>query len=112
MKAGTCFDHGDGLDEVEDLLDINEEDMVREDFALINWEDSKTEEALPEVIEKVLTAEADCQVAVIDRGCTSDLSGKDWWRKFKAGMSAKDQAKPRWYPRKGPRPTSLETGRQ
>jgi hypothetical protein len=41
----------------------------------------------------VLKAEADCQEAVIDTGCTSDLSGKARWRKFKAGMSAKDQAK-------------------
>jgi hypothetical protein len=41
MKAGTWFVHGDGLDEAEDPIEINEEDMVREDFALINWEDSK-----------------------------------------------------------------------
>jgi hypothetical protein len=41
----------------------------------------------------VLKAQADCQEVVIDTGCTSDLSGKAWWRKFKAGMSAKDQAK-------------------
>jgi hypothetical protein len=60
MKAGVCFVQGDGLDEAEDAIEINEEDMVREDFALINWEDSKTEEALPEVTEKVLKAEADC----------------------------------------------------
>jgi hypothetical protein len=44
--------------------------MVREDFALINWEDSKTEEALPEVTEKQLKAEAYCQEVVIDTGCT------------------------------------------
>jgi hypothetical protein len=88
MKAGACFVHGDGLDEAEDAIAINEEDMVGEDFALINWEDSKTEEALPEVTEKVLKAEADCQEAVIDRECTSDMSGKACWKKFKAGMSA------------------------
>jgi hypothetical protein len=82
-----------GLDEAEDAIEINEEDMVREDFGLINWEDSKTEEALPEVTENVLKAEADCQEAVMDTGCTSDPSGKAWWTKFKAGMSAKDQAK-------------------
>jgi hypothetical protein len=68
MKAGTCFVHGDGLDEAEDPIMTNEQDMVREDFALINWEDSKTEEALPEVTEKVLKTEADCQEAVIDTG--------------------------------------------
>jgi hypothetical protein len=93
IKAEACFVQGDGLDEAEDAIEINEEDMVREDFALINWEDSKTEETLPEVTEKVLKADADCQEAVIDTGRTSDLSGKAWWTKFKAGMSAEDQAK-------------------
>ena len=110
MKAGTCFVHGDGLNEAEDAIEINEEDMVRKDFALINWEDSKTEEALPEVTEKVLKADADCQEAVIDTGCTSNLSGKAWWKKFKAGMSAKDQAKV--VSTEGNKPTSLETGSQ
>jgi hypothetical protein len=33
MKAWTCFVHGDGLDEAKDPIEINQEDMVREDFA-------------------------------------------------------------------------------
>jgi hypothetical protein len=93
MKAEVCFVQGDGLDDAEDAIKINEEDMVRQDFALINWEDSKTEKTLPEATENVLKADAECQEAVIDKGCTSDLSGKAWWKKFKAGMSAENQAK-------------------
>jgi hypothetical protein len=46
-----------------------------------------------EMCRNIVATEADCQKAVIDTGCTSDLSGKAWWRKFKAGKSAKDQAK-------------------
>jgi hypothetical protein len=59
MKAEVCFVQGDGLDDAEDTIEINDEDMVRQDFALINCKDSKTEETLPEITENVLKADTE-----------------------------------------------------
>ena len=66
---------------------------MKQDFALINWEDAKKEETLSLVTENVLKAGTELQEVVIDTGCTSDLAGRAWWMKFKNGMSAEDQEK-------------------
>ena len=88
------FVKGDGLEEAsKDTVEIDEEEIVKQDFALINWEDAKKEETLFLVTENVLKAGTEFQEVVIDTGCTSDLAGRTWWMKFKNGMSAEDQEK-------------------
>ena len=58
---GVRFIKGLGFDDSEDTVEINEEEIVKQDFALINWEDAKKEETLSLVTENVLKADTELQ---------------------------------------------------
>jgi hypothetical protein len=85
MKAEVRSVQGDGLDDAEDAIKINEEDMVRQDFALFNGEDSKMEETLPEVTENAPKADTECQEVVTDTGHRTKAGSSACMRSLRRG---------------------------
>ena len=57
-------------------LMIDEEENVKQNLTLINWEDGKKEETLYLVTENVCKARTKVPEVVNDTGCTSDSAGR------------------------------------
>ena len=71
---GVRFIKEDGLEAPsKDTVEIDEEEIVKQDFALINWVDGKKEETLSLVTENVLKARTEFPEVVIDTGCTGSI---------------------------------------